>query len=60
MNSGIVHVINRRTGAIAHLSVAGYTHAQRCGLLDGFLVRLDPVAAEAVASEIRANNETIN
>jgi hypothetical protein len=48
--------IAKRTGAITHLSTADYERCERTHLLDGYLVRLDPLAAEAVSAGIRGRN----
>ena len=50
----IIHAVNARTGDVTHLTVDEYAECERVGLLDGYLVRLGRIPAEACAAEIRA------
>jgi len=58
--TGLIYAVNKRTGEITHLGTAEYARAEKCGLLDGFFVRLDPTAADALSAEIRAARLTEN
>lgn len=54
-SSPCIYAVERFTGEIKPLSLYEYGKIQRTGLLDGYLVRLEAQAANALAAKIRAN-----
>lgn len=58
--TGLVQAINRRTYEITHLTVDEYVACERAGLLDGYLLRLGRVQAEACAADMLARAMSCN
>jgi hypothetical protein len=56
----IIYAIERDTGSLTPISLAEFDRLERNGTLLDYYVRLDRVAAEACAAEIRAKAMSCN
>ena len=51
--TGILYTVHKRTGEVRPISADEFERAEKAGVLDGFHVRLDLLAAESKGAEIR-------
>ena len=58
--TGILYTVSKRTGEVRAISADEFERAEKAGILGGFHVRLDLLAAESKGAEIHNQRRNAN